>query len=173
MAADVASLCSLPVACIPHHARPGLKRTEIRERLQTVAYEGGVAYLGAWERSLLRACGARGIALLLNPPSLNDADVVVALREADGYAARHWKSNVKLANAQGTGTPVICSPESGYLETAGRTFPLWVESEADLAQALDHLAPRETRQAYADGLYSERLPLATVALQYRAFLEAL
>jgi hypothetical protein len=172
MAADVAEVSKVPVQAIPHHGRPGAQRTEIRDALRVVAYEGGVAYLGAWQDRLLRACRARGIDLLLNPPSLNDADVVVALREADGYAARNWKSNVKLANAQATGTPAICVREAGYLETAGATFPLWAESEADLGDALDHLAPRETRQAYSDGLYAERIKIAAVAKQYRAFLEA-
>lgn len=172
MAGDIAEICPLPVLAIPHHARPGLKRTEIRERVQVVGYEGGVAYLGAWEKRLLRVCRARGIDLLLNPPSLNDADVVVALREADGYAARNWKSNVKLANAQTSGTPIICVPEAGYMETAARTFPLWVESEADLEEALDFLVPRETRQLLADGLYAARIELGAVARTYRAFLEA-
>jgi hypothetical protein len=108
MADDVAEVCgtSLPVRAIPHHGRPGLKRTEIRERIGVVAYEGRGRHLGVWRSgsSGSAGCAAR-IDLLLNPASLNDADVVVALREADGYAARNWKSNVKLANAQGTGTP--------------------------------------------------------------------
>jgi glycosyltransferase involved in cell wall biosynthesis len=172
MAEDVAEVSRAPVLAIPHHGRPGAVRTKIRQDLRVIAYEGGVAYLGVWQDRLLRACRARGIDLLLNPPSLNEADVVVALREADGYAARNWKSNVKLANAQATGTPVICVPEAGYLETAGATFPLWAETEQDLSEALEHLAPRETRQAYADGLYAERITLASVAKQYRDFLEA-
>ncbi len=172
MADDVAEIGPIPVLALPHHGRPGAGRTEIRQELRVVAYEGGVAYLGAWQDRLVRACAKRGLDLLLNPPSLNDADVVVALREADGYAARNWKSNVKLANAQATGTPVICVPEAGYFETAGATFPLWAETEKDLAQSLDHLVPRETRQAYSDGLYAERITLDSIARRYREFLEA-
>jgi hypothetical protein len=171
-AEDIAALCDLPVLALPHHGRPGQKRTEIRDQIQAVAYEGSVKQLGVWGERLLRVCGRRGIAVLLNPPSLNDADVVVCLREPDGYACRHWKSNVKLANAQATGTPAICVPEAGYLETAGATFPLWAETEADLENALDHLVPRETRQTYADGLYAERIELSAVAKRYREFLEA-
>jgi hypothetical protein len=171
---DVAEVCgkSLPVRAIHHHFRPGLKRTEIRERIGVVAYEGSLRHLGVWRERLERVCRLRGADVVINPASLTDADVVVALREADGYAARNWKSNVKLANAQGSGTPVICVPESGYLETAGTAFPLWAETDLDLLQALDHLAPRETRQAYSDALFANRIKLATVAREYREFLEA-
>lgn len=171
MAADVREVCDLPVAAIPHHGRPGLKRTEIREALHVVAYEGNLDQLGEWAEVLERLCRKRHLRLVFNPASLNDADVVVALRHADGYAARHWKSNVKLANAQATGTPAICVPESGYGETSSPAGqPLFVEDEAELARALDLLAPRETRQAMADGLYAQRIKLATVAQQYREFI---
>ena len=35
------------------------------------------------------------------PPDLSKMDVVLAFRESRGYPAKRWKSNVKLANAQG------------------------------------------------------------------------
>lgn len=172
MAEDIATVTDAPVITLPHHGRPGLRRTEIRERLSVIAYEGGVAQLGAWGDHLLRICAKRGITVLLNPPSVNDADVLVALREADGYAARHWKSNVKLANAQASGTPIICGRESGYVETAGESWPVFVDTPEGLAKAIDLMVSRETRQRLSEGLYGARINLVDVARRYRDFLEA-
>ena len=126
------------VLWLPHHHRPGLKKVQLRRTVRTVGYEGGVKYLGKWHLILNRLCEERGWQFVVNPPSITDLDIVVAMRDASGYAPRAWKSNVKLANAQGAGIPIICNRESGYLETAGHGVK-WADTEEELIEALDSL----------------------------------
>lgn len=166
MADDCAEF-GLPVLALPHHARPGQKRNPLREKVHTVGYEGGEAYLGRWRGVLEQECKARGWTFVVNPPALADLDIVVALREADGYAARHWKSNVKLANAMGSGTPSIVNREAGYLETAcpAQRFG---ENEAELNRSLDVLTDVEARRLQVAQYQPPTLD--DVAEKYRAWL---
>lgn len=169
MADDCAEF-GLPVLALPHHARPGQKRNPLRETVRTVGYEGGEAYLGRWRGVLERECAARGWAFWVNPPALADLDIVVALREADGYAPRKWKSGIKMANAQGSGTPCITNREAGYLETAspGEVF---ADTEAELRAGLDALTPIEARRRQ---VAQYRPPmLDAIAATYLQWLRAL
>lgn len=169
MAEDCAEF-GLPVLALPHHARPGQRRNPLRERVRTVGYEGGEQYLGRWRGVLERECDARGWAFWVNPPALADLDIVVAMREADGYAPRKWKSNCKLGNAQGSGTPSVMNREAGYLETAGPE-QLFADTDAELRDALDALTPHEARRAQ---VAQYRAPmLEPIAAQYRAWLHNL
>jgi hypothetical protein len=144
MAADLAEF-GLPVLALPHHARPGLRRNPSRP-LAVIGYEGSEGYIRGWRASIEDQCRRRGLRFVVNPDNLTELDVVLALRDATGYAPRHWKSNVKLANAQASGTPVIACREAGYLETASGA-ELWADSPIELSQALDVLAdPGERRE---------------------------
>lgn len=163
----------VPVLTVPHHARPGLARTPIRP-LRVIGYEGGVQHLGQWATWFDLECHRRGWVFHVEQQlaSINDADVVIAMRERHGYAPRNWKSNVKLANAQGSGTPIICGREAGYLETAsgGERF---ADTPAEVLAALDELADEGARRAAADLLAARAPALKQVAAGYRTWLEGL
>lgn len=161
-----------PVLALPHHARPGQTINPIRREVKTVGYEGGVAYLGKWQHILETECWRRNWKFVLNPSQLADLDIVVALREADGYAAKNWKSNVKLANAQGSGTPIICNSEEGYLETTSGAEE-WAGSPQHLSKALDCLTLHAIRENVSTIMQSCAPTLASMASSYRTWLESL
>ena len=161
----------IPVLALPHHARPKMRINPIREKVQKVGYEGG-DYLGQWGPVLRAECDKRGWEFIVNPPALADLDIVVAFRDAKGYAARNWKSNCKLANAQGSGTPCIMNKEAGYLET-DRGGVLWVDDVNHLGMALDALTSVETRRNAAKQLLAGKIELEDVAGRYRRWLHTL
>lgn len=167
MAADCAEF-GVPVLALPHHARPGLRPLTPR-KLLTIGYEGGEQHLGRWGQWLGDWCARHGYEWRLNPPELADLDIVVALRDRTGYAPRHWKSNVKLANAQGAGVPIICAREAGYMETASGA-ERWADNEAELDGALQELEPVAQRAAASLELRKAAPALADVAAKYRAWL---
>jgi hypothetical protein len=144
MAADCAEF-GLPVLALPHHARPTQERAAHHPTLAVVAYEGSERHLGAWKAWFLEECGRRHITFAVNPPHMAEAGAVVAMREATGYAAMNWKSNVKLANAQAAGLPIICAPEAGYLETASGA-ECWAVTPAEIRARLDELQPQALRR---------------------------
>lgn len=168
MAADCLGL-GVPVLALPHHARPGLTRAPIRPDLRLVAYEGSAAHLGRWAPWFAAQCAHRGVTFALNPPQLTDADAVVAMRGAGGYAERAWKSNVKLANAQAAGLPMICAREAGYVET-GSGAECWAETEAHAADWLDLLRPEADRRRIGDRMAAAAPRIAEVAATYAAWL---
>lgn len=159
----------IPVLALEHHARPRLRKNPIRKEVRTVGYEGSELYLGQWRKVLESACKAKGWEFVVNPAELAELDIVVALRDCSGYAARHYKSNIKLANAQGSGTPVICNRESGYLETASGAEH-WADSKEELLRSLDALADYETRLELSAELYQAAPKLENVAAKYKAWL---
>lgn len=171
MADDCAEF-GVPVLWLPHHHRPGIARNPIRSRIEVVAYEGGTQYIDGWRSAIDRECRRIGARFVTNPERLADADVVLALRSDSGYAPRHWKSNVKLANAHGSGTPWIGCRESGYLETATGA-ERWTDDPKELAAALDALASQSTRQAISSRFIQSALPLETVAQRLKQWLMAL
>lgn len=170
--ADDCAIFGLPVACVPHHARPEQPVNPIRPEVRTVGYEGAADYLGRWRDVIEAECHRRGWTFVVNPPALADVDIVVALREADGYPARHWKSNVKLANAQATGTPCILGPERGYLETQSGA-ECWAEDHRSLAASLDRLADHRYRLDASRVLQSATPHLSSVASRYATWLAQL
>lgn len=161
----------VPALDIPHHARPGVGRTDIRP-IKVVGYEGGLQHLGSWRDWLDAECKRRGLKFVVNPASLSELDIVVALREHLGYAPRLWKSNVKLANAQGSGTPIICSREAGYLETESGA-ERWADTHKEVSAALDELAPEDVRRVASLTLYRRAPCLESIAADYWRFLRSL
>ena len=162
----------LPVLFVPHHARPGQRINPIRARVKRVGYEGGEQYLNGWRGKIERACAERGLQFEINPASLADVDVVLALRDQTGYAPRNWKSGVKLANAQGSGTPCIVGREAGYVELS-TSVECWADDEAELAVALDELAPQYIRQAAQIAMLDGAPSLEGVARAYQSWLSKL
>jgi hypothetical protein len=171
MATDCAEF-GLPVLALPHHARPGQRRNPIRERVQRVGYEGAPQYLGRWQERIERYCRSKGWEFLMDPAGLDAVDIVVAVRDCAGYAAQKWKSNVKLANAQGSGTPCIVDSEAAYVETAtgGEVF---VSEPNDVSAAFESLETEEARQKASRQLQTGTLTLERVATEYKQWLTAL
>lgn len=159
----------VPVLWLPHHCRPGLEQNPIREKVRRVGYEGSVKHLGKWKPILDAMCKRRGWEFVVNPVSIASLDIVLAFREAQGYPARMYKSNVKLANAQGSGTPIICNREAGYLETCG-LGECWADSEEELEQEFDRLESQVERLWRSADMYNRRIELHTVAAEYLAWL---
>lgn len=160
-----------PSIVLPHHARPGLVQNPIRQSVECVGYEGRDLYLSHWHDTIIRECRKRDWEFRVNPTQLADLDIVLAFRggEWDGYAPRHWKSNVKLANAQGSGTPFVGGQESGYLETAtGGEY--WAGSPRMLSTAFDWLSSHEAREGAAERLRKADVSLASIGKRYREWL---
>lgn len=161
---------SVPVLALPHHARPRQRVNPIRP-INVVGYEGGKQYLGHWVPAIKRECTERGWQFVVNPTELADVDIVLALRDCRGYAPRNWKSNVKLANAQGSGTPVICNREAGYIETASGAEQ-WADTAEELSAAFDALTPMGIRREAAERLYEATPGLDSVATDYLQWLRS-
>ena len=163
--------------CLYHHSRPGLSiHTGKQSPITTVGYEGRPQYLGRWHGLLLDWCGENNASLLINPDNLAACDVLVALRDHPyrGIATDHWKSNVKLANAQAAGVPIICLPEAGYTETASGT-ELFISSFEQLYGALDKLQQPFHRKHCSVNMRarSKEFTLEAVAAEYKNWLESL
>lgn len=160
-------------AVVYHHHRPGLALNPIRETVKTVGYEGCEKYLGHWSGLILSECRERGWEFVINQGSVADFDICVAFRDSqfNGYAQYHWKSNVKLANCHGAGTPFIGPGESGYWETAtgGEVF---IEGNA-LKQALDALESHERRLRIREQFISAAIPVEQSAKELMRFLSGL
>lgn len=171
MAADCAEF-GLPVLALPHHAWEGQGSCVVGREVRRIGYQGGRGYLGNWRDLLLAECTRRGWEWMEGPPSVAALDIVVALRQDTGYAPRAWKSNVKLANAQGCGTPFIGNREAGYLENASGA-ERWADTPGELLQALDGLTSQRARVEASAALVAAAPRLRTVAGTYRAWLEGL
>lgn len=138
----------LPGLVLSHHHRPGIAPNPVRETIKVVAYEGSADYLGRWRARIERECAVRGWEFRVNPGTLADCDIVLAMRDGGGYVCEHWKSGVKLANAHGSGTPFIGQRECGYLENAAGS-EVWCDGK-DIGQALDSLVDVTIRRQIAE-----------------------
>lgn len=136
-----------PSLVLAHHARNGQAVNPIRERIKRIGYEGAETYLGQWRAEMDRWAAKHNARVVINPAQLDDLDVIVAGRDGiyRGYATDHWKSGVKLANAQATGTPIVCIREAGYVEIASGGEH-WIDRPEDLGHALDCLSGQVERQ---------------------------
>ena len=160
----------VPVLALPHHARPGLRMNTIRP-LKVVGYEGGEKYIAKWRPVIASECARRGWQFVTQPTELADVDIVLALRDAGGYAPRNWKSNVKLANAQGSGTPVICCREAGYLETQSGA-ERWADTPDELREAFDSLESTADRIDASRRLASAAPRIESLATTYLQWLQS-
>lgn len=170
MASDCAEF-GLPVLALPHHSWEGQGTCVIGREVRRVGYQGGAGYLGNWRDFMRSECARRGWEWTESMPTVAALDIVVALREAQGYAARNWKSNVKLANAQGAGTPFIGNREAGYLETDTTEVALWADNMDEMRQAFDALEPFEVRRSISAKLLVATPTIERIAATYRQWLE--
>lgn len=170
MAEDCAEF-GLPVLALPHHARPGVARTVIRP-MKTVGYEGGEQHLGRWRQWLEWECANRDWWFHVNPQAGIEVDMWVALRERTGYAPRHWKSGCKLANAQASGTPIVCARERGYLETAGGG-EVFADTREEVQWAFDSLQSIDARRVASAALLGASVGIESIAETYLTWLRTL
>jgi len=173
MAADCAEF-GIPVLALPHHARPKQKINPLREKVLTVLYQGGDT-LWTWQPMLERQCKKRGWEFWTDHSKTADVplahtDIVVAVRSQTGYAARNWKSGVKLANAQGSGTPSVVSREAGYVETAD-SRQYFADDEAQLSACFDALTGIDARREQVE-MYKP-LTLGVVRNHYLSWLRSM
>lgn len=159
-----------------HHYRPGIAENPIRQAVKKIGYEGSERYLSNWRPVIEAECAARGWRFVVNPAELADLDIVLAVRggEFDGYATRNWKSCVKLSNAVGSLTPIICLPESGYKEVAPLGV-VWADKPEWLANCFDFLASHAERLRVAESFARHRdwFSLGTVSREYSRWLQEL
>jgi hypothetical protein len=151
-----------------HHHRPGIAVNPIRESVRKIGYEGSAKFLEGWSRSIDEQCKRRGYQFVVNPDRLADVDIVLAVRGPrwNGYAQQHWKSNVKLANAHGSGTPFIGMPEDGYTETrSGAEY--WATDPRQLSTCFDWLESQSAREEVASRFLAASLPIDKIAADYR------
>jgi len=160
-----------PQLVLPHHAWPRYTTQPLNDQIRVVGYEGAAHYLGRWRAVLEQECALRGWRFEANG-DLQQADIGVALRDGGGYAAAHWKSNCKLANLQALGIPALCSPESGYQESACGS-EVWIQSAGGIAAAFDQLDPVTERHRLRGATHGARVDLASIAAAYREWLDGL
>lgn len=173
MSADVISL-GWRSEHLYHHGRPGIQANPIREKLKVFGYEGGGHYLGKWGTMIAIYCSKNSGTLRIcdgKQDTLHEFDVAVGLRDFHGYAAKHWKSNVKLANAQASGTPFICSNERGYLETSSGA-EYFVSDYASFCVAAEWLREQSGRKSASEKMLAKAYSLEQCAADYRRILNA-
>lgn len=168
MADDIGARWSLP-----HHGwRRGIAM--IRREIRVVGYEGAPEYIAGWRHVIEEECERRGWRFIVNPPDYLSLDLVLALRDGqhDGYAARHWKSNIKAENARIAGIPFIGAPECGYRETAvgGEWF---AASRSDLSTAFEWLADYNGRHEIHRHFVAGARTVEKIADDYREMLACL
>lgn len=158
-------------AVIYHHHRPALRVNPVREQIKAIGYEGAESYIESWKPAIEAECRARGARFVVNPPQLADVDVVLALRghRWNGYPQQHWKSNVKLANAHGSGTPFIGAPEDGYTETASGA-EYWARTPSELSVALNWLESQSAREEVNERFLKAAFSIEHAAERYRDVL---
>jgi hypothetical protein len=170
----IAGVYDTSLITLPHHGRV-TNPFEVRDRVRTVGYEGAEHYIGRWQKPVLEWCARHGAKFVMNG-MFHAYDIVLAVRDDFDYAATNWKSNVKLANAQMMGVPVICGQEMGYRETASGA-ERWVQPEdwTSITQCLDSLIDPIERERVSDQLLSVRraVSLDYLAEQYRSWLWSL
>ncbi len=159
---------------IYHHHRQKISTNPIREHIKLIGYEGSREYIGEWLGPILKECIRRGWQFRINTMELAEMDIVLAIRDkhVNGYAQRHWKSNVKLANAHGSGTPFIGPLEQGYLETSvGMEF--WADHVEDLPRCFDKLENSSIRRNIRDNFLANRITVEMCAEQLNGFINAM
>ena len=113
---------------------------------------------------------------LLNSSFSSTADVIsiVAMQYLPCADVPGGSSNVKLANAQGSGTPIIAQMDAGYLEHGYLDAPVcWITKPDGIAEWLKILAPQSMRQEISKRLLAQAYTVEDAARDYAKFLESL
>jgi hypothetical protein len=160
-----------PALVLPHHAWERYRPCPIREKVETVAYEGAESYLGFWGEAIGKRCKVRGWRFQVNG-DMQQADVGIAMRAQRGWPASRWKSNCKLANLQALGIPAICSRDYGYKEF-GSGEEIYAETVEELDFCFDSLGDPVVRAKIGERMRATVITLNAVAAQYKSWLNTL
>ena len=155
-----------------HHHRIDIPKATIKPDIRTMVYDGNVKFLGIWADILDRQCRKRGWEFVCSD-EIWKHDICVAFRGRpyDTYATRCWKSNVKLANAQGAGVPFVGLPEMGYLETDSGGIMI-ADNEMILSECLDCMT-YEYRKMANNSLLASAYSVDDCAKDYLRILRGL
>jgi hypothetical protein len=126
---------------IYHHYRPSIAINPIRPTVLKVGYEGA-PFLGHWKKHIQKICAIRGVEFVINPERLADIDIVILVRGGRhaSFMATNYKSNVKIANAFGSGTPVLAHEnEASVRETGIDHIKFFNDQKGSFEQKLDEL----------------------------------
>lgn len=156
---------------LPHHGRRSSKTPFIRKDVAAVGYEGSPRYIERLRPGIEAECAKRGWSFRINPPSLADLDIVLAMRDPKWtcYASKHWKSGIKLSNAQINGIPFVGNRERGYIEQASGAEQ-WADSVDELGEAFDRLTPYENRLVASTAMLPCAPIVQRVAEEYRGII---
>jgi hypothetical protein len=159
---------------IYHHFRPQIRLNPIRERVAIVGYEGA-DYLGEWHARIEQACADRNIRFVANPSDYTDLDIVILARGGPhgSFLSRHYKSNVKLANAIGSGTPALVHfEEMSAHDTDTGDVLFFSDQPGSFERQLDRLVTdRALRMQIHDRFLSAapRFHIGNIADQFEGF----
>lgn len=157
---------------IYHHYHPTIPVNPIREEMRVVGYWGNKDFLGEWLEKISVVCKKMKLQFVVNPDNIGDVDVMVAARGGvyNNFMNRSYKSNVKLANCYGSGTPCVMNPEEAYIETANSEV-LFFTTERELAEGLEELRPVKTRRRVHEAhiLSSNEYSVENIAKQYEEY----
>lgn len=154
-----------------HHYRPGLIGSAVSPTLRLLGYEGSPNYIRPLIPKIQEACAKADVEFVVNPTRIDQCDAVLAMRcpETNGYVQRHWKSNVKLANAHAAGLPFIAQKESGYTETCCG-HERWVVEPEQIVDALAEFSSMQKRELVQKESLRHSYPLNAAATELRALL---
>lgn len=135
--------------CIYHHYRPGISVNPIRRAVATIGYEGNVGYLGEWRAIIEDVSTKRGLNFVVNPENLSQADLVFIARGGvhGSYMAHRYKSNVKLANALGSGSPCLALEKEWSCHETDTGDVRFFANREQLEVQLNVLLDQETRRS--------------------------
>jgi len=161
---------------INHHHRKNITVNPLREKLITLGIEGSPFQYGKWQKKLHSICKKLNLTFKPNLNASKDKlhffDVVVNIRSFDGYAAKYWKSNIKLANAHGSGTPAICSRSQSYLDTASG-YERWADTEEEIITAIEELRPYEVRKEIHEHFLKHKIGIDDVVKEYQNLIDSI
>lgn len=161
---------------INHHCRKDINLNPIRNELNIVGIEGNPKQFGNWIDRMTNICNKINLTFKYNLDTTKDKlhlfDLVVNIRAHNGYGAKYWKSNIKLANAHGSGTPAICSREQGYLDNACG-YERWADTEEEIIAAIEELRPYEVRKEIHEQFLRYKISIEDVVKEYQNLIDSI
>lgn len=163
---------------IYHHYWPQIQKSPVRETVKIVGYEGA-DYLGEWGALIEKICSDRGIKFVANPKNYTDLDIVVLVRggEHGSYLAKNYKSNVKLANAYGSGTPVLAHvDEMSAHDTDNGDVLFFTNQMGSFERQLDRLvSDYELRKSIHSNFLAtaHQFDIRNIAHQFESFFQSI
>lgn len=159
---------------IYHHFWPQIQKNSVRERVGVIGYEGA-DYLGEWRLRIEKACSDRGIRFVANPVNYTDLDIAIIARGGPhgNFLSRSYKSNVKLANAIGSGTPALVHfDEMSAHDTDTGDVLFFTDQPSSLERQLDRLVNDYALRLHIHRRYLEAAPqfhITNIADQFEGF----